>query len=208
MSSEVEVNYTRRNEIEEARPLEVQMAFRALQDAIGRNVTLRRDLLGMIFTMSSIGAGCRHCQSHGAFGLSRGGVPVEKIQALWEFEASQLFSDAERAALRFARDASLVPNAVTPRHHAELRQHFTDRQIAEILTQVCVAGWLNRWSDSLAVVTDQESVDWAQENLAPVGWALGKHAGDQSEQRKGGPATLRRMEEEAWAKEQAAKGKQ
>jgi alkylhydroperoxidase family enzyme len=203
MSSEVEVKYTRRNEIEEARPLEVQMAFRAMQDAIARNVTLPRELRGMIFTMSSIGAGCRHCQSHGAYGLSRGGVSVEKIQALWDFEASQIFDDAERAALRFARDASLVPNAVTPKHHEDLRRHFTDRQIAEILTQICVAGWLNRWSDSLAVVTDQESVDWALENLTPVGWELGKHAGDSSEQRKGGPEMLRRLEEEAWARQQA-----
>ncbi len=56
----------------------------------------------MVFTMASLAAGCRHCQAHGAYGLDRRGVPVDKIQALWSFETSDRFDDRERAALRFA----------------------------------------------------------------------------------------------------------
>lgn len=201
--SDVEIGYERRNEIEEARPLEVVRAYRALQDAISRTWTLPASLRGAIFTMSSLSAGCRHCQSHGAHGLSRSGWAVEKVQALWDFERSPLFSEAERAVFRFARDASLVPNAVTPRHHYDLRQFYTDAEIAQILIQISMGGWLNRWSDSLAVVTDEEAVDWATENLTPVGWQLGKHVGQKSEQRPGGPAVLRRLEDEAWEKLQS-----
>ena len=47
-------------------------------------------------------------------------------------ERSPLFDEPERAALRFARDASLVPNEVTPTHFAELRAHWDEGQVVEI----------------------------------------------------------------------------
>ena len=159
----------------------------------------------MTFTISSLASGCRHCQAHGAFGLDRAGVPLEKIQALWRFESADCFSDRERAALTLGLAAGATPNAVTPEHHAELRRHFSDAEIAQILVQLCVGGWLNRWNDSLATVTDQESLDWAMANLAVVGWDIGKHVGEPSEQRKGTPEQLRKMEKEAWERHQAQK---
>lgn len=48
----------------------------------------------------------------------------------------------------------------------------------------CMAAWLNRWNSTIATVTDQESVDWATKNLTDVGWELGKHKGEDHEQRK------------------------
>jgi hypothetical protein len=41
----------------------------------------------MVFTMTSLAAGCRRCQAHGAYGLDRVGVPLEKIQALWSYQS-------------------------------------------------------------------------------------------------------------------------
>ena len=199
------VKFTRRNEIEEARAPEVQRAFRALQDAIAQTSTIPRQLRGMVFVVSSLSSGCRHCQSHAAYGLAKAGVSVEKIQALWDFETSPLFSEPERAALRFASAAGQAPNAVTPEHHAELRKHYSDGEIAQILVQLCVGGWLNRWNDSLATVTDQELLDWAMANLAVVGWDIGKHVGEASEQRMGTPEQLRKLENEAWERHQAQK---
>lgn len=118
------------------------------------------------------------------------GVETERIRALWEYESSELFSDAERAGLDLVRAAAQSPNAATAEHFEELRKHFTNEQIIEILAVNCLAGWLNRWNDTIATVTDQESVDWATENLSDLGWDRGKHAGDAHEQRKGHPSTV------------------
>jgi hypothetical protein len=41
------------------------------------------------------------------------------------------------------------------------------------------------------------------DNLAVVGWDIGKHAGEASEQRKGTPEELRKLEKEAWERHQA-----
>lgn len=139
------------------------------------------------FTLLSLQSGCRHCQAHGGYGLHLDGVALGRIQALWTFEQSALFSDKDKAVFRFAIAAGTSPGAVEPDHYAQLRCHFADEDIRELLAVVAISGFLNRYSDAVAVVTDQESVDWAEVALAPVGWAIGKHHGNTTEQRPSYP---------------------
>ena len=148
------------------------------------------ELKQLVFTVASLASGCRHCQSHGAYHLHKIGVPDEKIQALWSFETSDLFTDAERAALRLAMAAGVAPNMTEPENFVEMRQHFTNIQIVEILAVIAVGGYLNRWNDTIATVTDQESVDFADQVLRQVCWDPGKHVGASEEQRKAHPITL------------------
>lgn len=140
-----------------------------------------------LFTMASIGGGCQHCQAHGAYTLHTMGVEPERIRDIWTFEQSAEFSAGEKAALRLARDGALVPNMVEPGHFEELRRHYSDAHIVEMLAVISLAGWYNRWNNSIATVTDRESVEWAEANLAAVGWELGKHAGAAHEQRRKHP---------------------
>jgi hypothetical protein len=115
------------------------------------------------------------------------GVDSDRIRDIWTFEQSTEFTEAEKAALRLARDGALVPNIVEPGHFAELRSYYSDRQVVEMLAVISLAGWFNRWNNSIATVTDSESVEWADVNLKAVGWELGKHAGEAHEQRKKHP---------------------
>ena len=117
-------------------------------------------------------------------------VETQRIQALYDFENSDLFTDAEKAAMRLVRDAAKSPNETGPEHFVELRKHYSDEQIIEIMAVSSLSGWLNKWNDTVATVTDQESVDFATENLAEVGWEQGKHAGESHEQRKGHPRSV------------------
>jgi alkylhydroperoxidase family enzyme len=148
---------------------------------------LTRQLRSELFTMASVAGGCQHCQAHGAYTLQLMGVDPDRIRDIWTFEQSAEFNAAEKAALRLARDGASVPNAVDPEHFAALRRHYSERQIVEMLAVVSLAGWFNRWNNSIATVTDQESVDWADANLRAVGWTLGKHAGEAHEQRRKHP---------------------
>ena len=128
----------------------------------------------MIAIVSSVAAGCRYCQAHEAVDAKMRGVDEEKIAAIWDFERSPLYDDAERATLRFARDASLVPNEVTPARFAELREHWDDGQIVEMLAVIGLFGFLNRWNDTVA--TDLEDIPHAFA-AASYGdrWEAGKH---------------------------------
>ena len=154
----------------------------------GREVS--GELKQLVFLAASVASGCVHCQSHGAYHLHKIGVADEKIQALWSYQTSELFTEAERAALNLAFAAGTCPNATGPEDFVELRKHFTDTQIIEIVAVIAVGGFLNRWNDTIATVTDQESIDFANHVLRPVGWDLGKHVGASQEQRKAHPITL------------------
>ena len=101
-----------------------------------------------------------------------------------------MFSEAERAALDLAFAAGVAPSCVEPENFAELRKHFTDTQIIELLAVIACGGFLNRWNDTIGTVTDQESIDFANNVLRPVGWDPGKHTGKPEEQRKAHPITL------------------
>ncbi len=151
------------------------------------STNLSQQLRSEIFTMASVASGCQHCQSHGAYTLHMMGVDEERIRSIWTFEQDTEFSEADKEALRLARDAASVPNQVESGHFVNLRKYWSDRQIVEMLSVISLAGWYNRWNDSIATVTDQESVDWAEQDLRAVGWDLGKHSGEAHEQRKKHP---------------------
>ena len=167
-----------------ARRPEILRAFSELITQIWRTGTVPTYLKPLIAMVSSSAAGCRYCQAHEAVDAQMRGVPDEKIAAVWEFETSPLFSEAERAALRLARDASALPNAVTPAHFAELREHWDDGEIVEIEAVIGLMGFLNRWNDTMA--TDLEEIPTAlgRSVLAAASWNPGKHA-----ERPGGVTT-------------------
>ncbi len=183
-------SYENRQDFELDQWPELRKQVNDLASLVYSERSISRQLKSELFTMASVASGCTHCQSHGAFSLNRMGVDTERIQALWDYETSELFSDAERAALHLVRAAAQSPNAARPEHFEELRKHYSAEQIVEILAVNCLAGWLNRWNDTVATVTDQESVDWAAKNLSEVGWNIGKHVGEAHEQRRGHPETV------------------
>jgi uncharacterized peroxidase-related enzyme len=158
-----------------ARRPEILRAFSELITQIWRTGTVPRGLKPLIAIVSSTAAGCRYCQAHETVDAQMRGVPEEKIAAIGDFERSPLYSDAERAALRFAREASVVPNEVTPASFEELRRHWDEGEIVEILAVIGLFGFLNRWNDSMA--TDLEDIPdaFARRTIGPHGWEPGKH---------------------------------
>jgi alkylhydroperoxidase family enzyme len=183
-----EAGYENRQELEFFEWPELKAVFTQLAGLVmtaPNNVP--QQLRAEVFTMASIAGGCQHCQAHGGYSLTLMGVDPKRIRDIWTFEQSDDFTEAEKSALRLARDGASVPNTVGPGHFIELRRFYSDQQIRELLAVVSLAGWYNRWNNSIATVTDQESVDWAERNLGTVGWMLGKHAGSLHEQRRQHP---------------------
>lgn len=130
-----------------ARRPEILEAFSELITRIWRTGTVPVELKPLIAIVASTAAGCRYCQAHETVDAKMRGVDEAKIAEIGNFERSLLYSDAERAAFRFARDASVVPNDVSPANFEELRRHWDDGQIVEILAVVGPFGFLNRWND-------------------------------------------------------------
>ena len=150
-------------------------AFMLLNQAILYEGTVPEDLKMMVAYMSSSAAGCRYCQGHMANLSSVYGVSDEKIAAIWTFEESPLFTDAEKAALRLALHAGGVPNTAEAAHFDELRRHFNDDEIVEIVASIALFGYLNRWNDTMATEMEAAPGRLAERAIGPVGWTAGKH---------------------------------
>jgi len=132
-------------------------------------------LKSMVAELSSRAAGCLYCQAHFSTNMSRMAVTDDRIEALWEFRTSDLFTAAEKAAFEFAIAASTVPNTVTDDHFRELRKHYTDEQIVELLATIGYVGYLNRWNDSMATPIEDFPSRFAKSRFGDR-WEKGKHA--------------------------------
>lgn len=157
---------------------EILRGFVQLAAAInGPSSTIDPQLRNLLSQMASRASGCGYCMAHTAHTAGRVGVPEAKEEALWEYETSPLFSEAERAALRVAQGAAQAPNAVTDAEFAELKRHYNDTQIVDIVAVIALFGFLNRFNDTMATELESSPLEAGQRFLAQKGWTVGKHAG-------------------------------
>jgi uncharacterized peroxidase-related enzyme len=155
----------------------IARAFMDLNRAVLYEGTVPEELKMLISLIASQAAGCRYCQAHMANLSSIYRASDERIRAAWEYETSPLFSDAERAALRLAYRASIVPNEAAAEDFAALKQHFDDGQIVEIVASIALFGYLNRWNDTIATELEKPPRRIAERAIAAAGWTPGKHGG-------------------------------
>lgn len=127
---------------------EIAKAVLELIRAVVRNPngTVDPALRWMVAHVTSLANGCEYCSAHTFKNGADNGVPQDKLEALWEFETSPLFSEAERAALRVAMTGGQCPSYATPEDMAVLREHFSEPQIVEIGSVIALFGFNNRWN--------------------------------------------------------------
>lgn len=145
-----------------ARNPQLTKALSALVGAVYGSGTVDPGLKRLIGFINSTAAGCVYCQVHTAHGAHNAGIEAQKIQKAWEFETSDLFSDAERAALRVALGAGKTPNEVTDAEFADLKSFFTDDEIVEIISVIGMFGFLNRWNSTLATELESTPLSFAK----------------------------------------------
>jgi len=157
-----------------ARWPELLQAFSGLAGVIATG-KIPQELRMLVAFMTSNAAGCRYCQAHTSHSAAQGGVTREKLQAIFEFESSQLFSERERAALRVAARAAMVPNAVEDRDFDALHKYFDEDEVVELVAHISFFGWLNRWNDTLATTLEDIPRRFAEITLGEGGWKVDKH---------------------------------
>lgn len=154
---------------------EIAKAFMALNQAVLYEGTVSEELKMLISLIASQAAGCRYCQAHMANLSSIYKASAEKIAAVWEWETSPLFSDAERAALTLAFKASILPNEAEQSDFDAVLAHFSESEVVEIVGSVALFGYLNRWNDTMATDLEDYPKSVAEKIIGSVGWDAGKH---------------------------------
>jgi alkylhydroperoxidase family enzyme len=151
-------------------------AFVTLQGAIwGPDSKVDGGLKRLIAHVASHSAGDAYSMAHTASGALHFGVAAEKLAALSDFARSPLFTPAEKAAIAIAAAAGQAPNAVTDAMFQELRKHWSETEVVEIVAAIAATGFVNRWNATMATPLEAEPMEVGEKHLAPHGWSPGQH---------------------------------
>ncbi len=155
---------------------EIAYAFVTLNKAVMANKgNVTSGLKRLIGYVSSNATGCRYCQAHTIRAAERYETTQEQLDNIWDFRTHSSFSDAEKIALEFSIAASLIPNSVTDEIAKEMRNHWTEGEIVEILGVVSLFGYLNRWNDSMGTELEEGAIVSGEKLLSKDNWSVGKH---------------------------------
>jgi uncharacterized peroxidase-related enzyme len=130
----------------------------------------------LIAFVCSRAAGCKYCMAHQVQSAPNWGVDEKKVDAIWDYQSSPLYSAAERAAHDVAVAAGCVPNEVTDEMFNEMKKYWTEEQIVEIVGTIAFFGFLNRWNDTMATPLEEPPIAAGEKFLSSHGWDAGKHA--------------------------------
>ena len=154
----------------------IAKAFINLNMAVMKNHgSLTSEFKRLIAFVSSNTTGCRYCQAHTIRAAERYGASKKRLENIWNFEESDCFSEQEKIALRFTREASKVPVATTQEMEEELKQHWSEDDIIEMMGVIALFGYLNRWNDVMGTSLEDDAIESANQYLKEKGWDIGKH---------------------------------
>jgi alkylhydroperoxidase family enzyme len=120
-----------------------------------RGFTLPHELLYLVHVRVSTLNGCAFCKDIVMAGAVRQRLGLEKFRALLsdDWRGSPLFSERERAALAFAEEATLHKE-VTDATFDELRKHFSEREIVELVVENAKSNFYNLLNVPLQIEED------------------------------------------------------
>ena len=149
-------------------------AFMQLNQAVLYDGTVSEATKMLVSLAVSLSSGCLYCQSHMTNLSAIYNVPDEKIAALLSFEESDLFSNAEKAAINLAFKSAQTPNESNSSDFERLKKYYSEGEIVELVGTVSLFGYLNRWNDTMA--TQVELVPSNVTKRVFDGWDEGKHS--------------------------------
>lgn len=105
-------------------------------------LSLDRELVHLLMSHSSLINGCGFCADLHLAQLVRERLGSEKFEALADYRTSPVFSARERAALAFAEEATRK-REVSDASYGELAEHFSEREIVEIVWVNAAGNYFN-----------------------------------------------------------------
>lgn len=132
------------------------LAWRAYGSAVRERSTIPRELqLHVSFAVSEAN-GCRYCILHQVLGLRRLGVEPAKLMKMKKDDS--VLTPRELTAVKFARLLTTTPSAVTDADFDKLRAEFGDRGALEVVLQTCAFNFMNRFTDTLGLPSEDEAI--------------------------------------------------
>lgn len=112
----------------------------------------------MCRVLISMKHGCGYCSTVRSRIAQENGLTEEKLMATMDFETSPLFSERERAALRFATLFKESDDAIDDDQvYVDLKKHFSEEEIIELALLCAETDGVGKFARSLRMRTWEEA---------------------------------------------------
>ena len=153
---------------------QIAYAFINLNKAVMENKgELSSKIKRLIGYLASTVSGCRYCQAHTIRAAERYGSDDNQLNEIWDFRESSAFTEKEKIAFEFTIASSSIPNQVNDKISYELREHWDDGEIVEMLGVISLFGFLNRWNDSMGTPIEEGALESGNKFIK--NWNPNKH---------------------------------
>jgi uncharacterized peroxidase-related enzyme len=135
-----------------ARRPEVLEAFVPFYRAVVGPGSVDRRVKELVYVACTYANECAYCTAAHVASGKRTGITEEELRAL-QTEQDHGFGEAERAAIRYARDLTRTADGKDTRD--ELLEHFSDEQVVEITLVAAMANFTNRFNNGLMLKPEE-----------------------------------------------------
>ncbi|PWU09685.1 MAG: hypothetical protein C5B51_05825 [Terriglobia bacterium] len=105
----------------------------------------------LVYLACSFANECAYCTAAHTASGKKAGITEDELRAL-QTEQDHAFSEAERAAVRYARELTRTADADDTRD--ALFEHFNNEQIVEITLVAAMANFTNRFNNGLVILPE------------------------------------------------------
>jgi len=119
--------------------------------AVMETGTLPAKLKELVITYTSLLNQCEYCLEPHAEAARRLGYSAEQMDDLRGFASRSDFTPAEKAALRLAEQMTTDSKGIDDAHWNDLRAHFGDGEIIELLAAIGLFNYFNRFNNALGL---------------------------------------------------------
>lgn len=108
--------------------------------------SLPADLVELVFLRVSLINGCAYCIDKHSRDLLKGGMSIDKLVLVpvW-YEAGQLFSEREQAALAWAEVVTNIGETAAPdEDYQAVTAHFDEKEFSELTLAIALMNAMNR----------------------------------------------------------------
>jgi uncharacterized peroxidase-related enzyme len=134
---------------------EILQTMIAHMEAVLNTGTLPTSLKELVIVRTSQMNACEYCLASHSLLAKKLGYSEEQIAALPRFESSASFSRREKAALRLAERLTRNERPLDDAELADLRTHFSEGEIVELMAASGLFNYFNRFNNLLAMEPTQ-----------------------------------------------------
>tara|TARA_B100000809_G_scaffold82151_1_gene80444 strand:+ start:2655 stop:3197 length:543 start_codon:yes stop_codon:yes gene_type:complete len=99
---------------------------------------------------------CDYCVTHHDPRLIAEGLSSDTVAAILEIDCPGL-DPIDRLVRDFSVQVTQTPGQIRDQIFDDLRQHFTEEQIVELVLRIALCGFFNRFNDALQIETEAEA---------------------------------------------------